>query len=96
MGLLKQLSFTSGECELVDSEFFFVPVPAGFHACQDHSIISESRSIVIVPDDYSFYSDAMEAEFALSIQSNTFDIPMPMSPKTKDIYSVSSAEHVIV
>ena len=85
MSSFKKLSFASGQCELVDSEFY-VPVPDGFHACQDQSIISESRSIVIVPDDYSFYSDAMEAEFALSIQSNAFDIPMPMSPQTKDVY----------
>lgn len=85
MGFLKNLTFTQGNSELVDGEFF-VPVPDGFHACLDQAVIGEARSIVIVPKDYSFYDDPMEAEFALSIQANPFSIPKPMSPKNKDVY----------
>ena len=85
MGFLKNLTFTQGNSELVDSEFF-VPVPDGFHACLDQAVIGEARSIVIVPKDYSFYDDPMEAEFALSIQANPFSIPKPMAPKNKDVY----------
>ena len=95
MGFLKNLTFTQGNSELVDGEFF-VPVPDGFHACLDQAVIGEARSIVIVPKDYSFYDDPMEAEFALSIQANPFSVPKPISPKIQEVYPSSTTELFVV
>ena len=46
-----------------------ISIPQGFHAETDQSIIGNSRRLVIVPEDYPFSADPMDAPIALSIQA---------------------------
>ena len=46
-----------------------ISIPDGFHAETNPSIIGDNRKLVIVPKDYSFYENPMEATIALTVQS---------------------------
>ena len=85
MSSLKKLSFASGQCELVDSEFF-VPVPDGFHACKDRSVIGVNElTVLVVPKDCSFYGDASDYELSLSI-GEPGSLPDPISHENIDAF----------
>ncbi len=47
-----------------------ISIPVGFHAETNQAVISDQRNLVIVPDNYSFSDDPMEAPVAFSVQSS--------------------------